>query len=208
MTRKMVLLITMTWQTITMPSAKLLNFTNPAIHSLDGATFMIDGKAIHDIVVVIRKTDAIHIGQKIGAKTVGHYQFYGEKLSIKQLAEVEKTDPNNPNLIKILSAAKHDFIETTKPFMDGMEAAKRLILDLIGEFCERRNRHDSIILSWANAKHGNEAEIFSQAVKSFAEFDIFLEDLTLFLKDLINSCPKAREQYKEWYKKQKMLKAL
>jgi hypothetical protein len=104
-------------------------------------------------------------------------------------------------LAKTLILAKNDFIETTKHFMKGIEPAKKLLLSLMDEFCERRNRLDSVILTWTHAKNGNEAEVFDHAIKNFADFDLFLQDLTFFLKDLINSCPKAREQYKEWYQK-------
>jgi len=182
---------------------RLITFTNPAIHSLDGVTFMLDGAAIHDILLVIRKVMSMQNGQKVGSRMEGFYQFGQEKLSIAQLAEVEQKDPNNPNLAHALQLSKHDFIKTTEQFMKGIEPAKRLMLDLIKEFCEKRNRPDSVILAWTNAKHGNEAEVFSDNIRSFASFELFLTDLTFFLKDLVNSCPKAREQYKEWYKKQK-----
>jgi hypothetical protein len=184
--------------------SRLLTFTNPAIHSLDGVTFALDGAAIHDILIVIKKVMSMQGGQKVGLKVEGLYPFEKEKFSISQLAVIEKMDPSNPHLANALAISKRDFIETTKHFMKGIEPVKRLMMSLIKEFCERRNRPDSVILDWANAKSGNEDEIFNQAIKSFANFELFLSDLTFFLKDLVNSCPKAREQYKEWYKKQKL----
>ncbi len=184
-------------------NTKLLTFANPAIHSLDGVTYMIDGVAIHDILIVIKKIQNMLIGQKTNNSASGNYEFLGKKLSIEQLMDAEVNFSEHPELEQALHTAKHDFIETTKSFMSGIEPAKRLILDLIEEFCERRSRHDSLILSWSNAKHGNEAEIFNKNVTSFKQFGIFLNDLTLFLKDLIHSCPKACKQYREWYQKQK-----
>ena len=120
---------------------------------------------------------------------------------VKQLIEIEKLYPNDPQLIATLEFAKHDFIKTTEPFIKGIEPAKKLLLSLIDEFCQRRNRLDSVILSWTHAQSGSEAKVFNHEIQNFAKFDIFLSDLTLFLKDLIHSCPKAREQYKEWYQK-------
>lgn len=184
--------------------SKLLTLTNPAIHSLDGVTFALDGAAMHDILLVIKKIMAMQGGHKVGLKIEGLYPFEKSKFSISQLAEIEKMDPSNPHLSDALAISKQDFIETTKHFMKGIEPAKRLMMSLITEFCERRNRPDSVILDWANAKNGNEDEIFNHAIRSFKDFELFLSDLTFFLKDLVHSCPKAREQYKEWYKKQKL----
>lgn len=184
--------------------SKLLTLTNPAIHSLDGVTFALDGAAMHDILLVIKKIMAMQGGQKVGLSVEGLYPFEKSKFSISQLAAIEKMEPDNPHLKHALEISKQDFIDTTRHFMKGIEPAKRLMMSLIKEFCERRNRLDSVILDWANAKNGNEDEIFNNAIRTFADFELFLSDLTFFLKDLVNSCPKAREQYKEWYKKQKI----
>ena len=188
-------------------SAKLISFKNPVIHLLDGINFMIDGVAIHDMLVVIKKATTMHTGRRVGKNMVGNYTFNNQLYAIKDLAQIEEIQPDSKQLNKILLKSKHDFIAVTASFVDGIETAKTLILDLMHEFCERRNRPNSIILTWANAKAGGEEEVFSEAVKSFKDFDEFLGDLTLFLKDLVHSCPKAQEQYKEWYKKQKQSKA-
>jgi len=182
---------------------KLITFVNPTIHLLDGVSFMIDGFAVHNMLVVVKKTSAIHIGKPEGKKLVGLYKFNQENYSVHQLAKIESQFPNNAQLNKLLAQAKHDFMAITKPFTEDISTAKKLILSLIYEFCERRNRHDSTILSWANCRPGGEEEVFNSQIHSFADFDLFLGDLILFLKDLIHSCPKACEQYKEWYK-QKM----
>lgn len=187
-------------------NAKLLSFTNGAIHSLDGIPYMIDGVAIHDMLIVIKKSKRIHQGRKVGTKMVGNYKFKDQKLSIKQLVSLEKNNPSNKEIAVLLKKSKHDFIEITKDFVDGIDTAKKLIIELMNEFCDKRNKPKSRIMSWANATHGNEEEIFDTTIKTFEDFDIFMEDLILFLKDLINSCPKARVQYSEWYKKQRQLK--
>ena len=180
---------------------QLIMLTNPFIHLLDGVTFMLDGVAIHQMLITLRKVMHMQSGQKEGTKTIGNYSFNNEKFSIKQLAEIEKIYPDNAQLLATLEFAKHDFIKTTEPFIKGIEPAKKLLLSLIDEFCERRHRLDSVILAWTHAQAGNEAKIFNHEIQDFATFNVFLSDLTLFLKDLINSCPKAREQYKEWYQK-------
>lgn len=191
----------MSEQSITEPNPPLLMLSNPYIHSLDGIPFMLDGVAIHQMLITLRKIMHMQAGQKDGTKMIGHYSFNNEKFSIRQLAELEKVYPTDPQLVALLDFAKHDFIKTTEPFIKGIEPAKKLLLSLIDEFCEKRNRRDSVILAWTHAQNGNEGKIFNQHIRNFSEFNVFLCDLTLFLKDLIHSCPKAREQYKEWYQK-------
>jgi len=185
-------------------SQRLLVFHNPYIHSLDGVSFMIDGVAIHNILAVIKKIMYIKDGQRVDTKVIGMYMLGNERLSIRQLAELEKENPHDPRLGAILKEAKNDFIESNKHFIKNIEPVKKLILSLIQEFCERRHKSDSIILRWGQARSGGEAEVFDTNVQNFANFDLFLNDLVLFLKDLINSCPKAREQYREWYKHNKL----
>lgn len=182
-------------------STELLTFHNKVIHDLDGKIFMIDGYAIHDMLIVIRKAASLQFGQKVGTKITGNYTYNNQKYSIHQLGELESA-LDNPKILKLqLAQAKHDFIEITQAFVKDIRTAKKLILSLMVEFCERRNRPDSLILSWAKTNGGNEEHVFDQVITSFKVYDIFLSDLTLFLKDLINSCPKARQQYQEWQKK-------
>lgn len=185
----------------TLNHPQLMTLTNPFIHLLDGVTFMLDGVAIHQMLITLRKVMHMQAGQKDGTKMIGHYSFNNEKYSIKQLAEIEKLYPGNPQLLATLEFAKHDFIKTTEPFIKGIEPAKKLLLSLIDEFCQLRHRPDSVILAWTHAQSGCEAKVFNHEIQDFAKFNVFLNDLTLFLKDLIHSCPKAREQYKEWYNK-------
>lgn len=186
-------------------NSQLMVFTNPYIKSLDGANFMIDGVAIRNILGVIKEIMYIKNGRLVDTKIIGAYALDNEKLSIKQLAELEQQNPNDPRLAIILKKAKHDFIESNKHFIKNIEPVKKLIISLMQEFCERRNKQNSIILNWAQAKSGSEQEIFNRNVQNFATFDLFLSDLVLFLKDLVNSCPKAREQYKEWYTHNRLL---
>lgn len=205
MFKKNILILLLLPITNVLCSTQLLVFSNPYIHSLDGVSFMIDGVAIRNILGVIKEIMYIENGRMIGTKIVGAYTLENEKLSIRQLAELEKQNPNDQRLAAILKKAKHDFIESNKHFIKNIEPVKKLIISLMQEFCERRNKQNSIILNWAQAKSGSEPEVFNRSVQNFETFDLFLNDLVLFLKDLVNSCPKAREQYKEWYKHNRLL---
>jgi hypothetical protein len=183
----------------------LLVFLNPYIHSLDGVNFMIDGVAIRNILGVMKEIMYIKNGITVDDKTTGAYVLGNERLSVQQLAELEKHHANDPRLAAVLKKAKHDFIESNKHFIKNIEPIKKLIISLMQEFCERRNKPNSIILDWAQAKSGTEPELFNRSIQNFTNFDLFLNDLILFLKDLVNSCPRAREQYREWYKQNRLL---
>lgn len=203
MISKLVLISGLIFTSQVLPETKLLTFTNPTIHLLDGIPYMMDGVAIHNTLSMIKKAIVIHMGRNDGKKISGNYQYQGQSYSVHQLAKFEQENPNDPALKDLLVKAKHDFIMLTRPFIKDISTAKQLIMNLIEEFCDRRNRKDSIILSWSNTKPGGEEDAFANSVKSFRDLDLFFTDLILFLKDLVHSCPKACEQYKEWYK-QKM----
>lgn len=199
----LIILTTIVLHLTTLYGNNLLVLTNPIIKSIDGVPYMLDGEAIMKIVGILRNIVSIHNGQKTNGGQIGNYEYKHELMSVAQLAQQEELDPNNKQLKQILIIAKNDFIKITKPFINDIEPAKRLVLSLLQEYCDRRNRKDSMILLWAQAKRGREIQIFNTSIQSLRELDTFLKDLTLFLKDLINSCPKACEQYKEWYNKNK-----
>ena len=91
--------------------------------------------------------------------------------------------------------------------MRRLEGTKRLVLKLIEQSCAHHNisPKDTILMEWANTT-GNEEVIFNSRIKSFKEFDIFLDHVSTFLGDLSKSCPKGLEQYKENKDKEEALK--
>lgn len=100
-------------------------------------------------------------------------------------------------LKECLKVAKADFNRVTAPFMDRARGTKALMFKLIEESCQRRGRYDSFLLEWGEEEEGSEMIAFEQNMNSCQRLDRFCADLTNFMEDIINSCPKGMEQFRE-----------
>jgi hypothetical protein len=140
---------------------------------------------------------------------VGRYEVHGKKYAVMALHELEKKNPNDPEIQKCLAVIIHDFIRISDGFSEQARGAKSMILQLIEESCQKRNRQDSLLLKWGSVSHEEEETIFRDNVKSVDSFMCFCTDLFNFFNDLIDSCPKALNKYNQrlekWSKVRKML---
>jgi hypothetical protein len=91
-----------------------------------------------------------------------------------------------------------EFGSFSEPFIDTLRSAKPVLLELIKEFCAKRNRHDSILLILAEGTTGHERTLFKHEITSYNKLCDFCIDLIHFFKDLLHSCPKACEEYKHY----------
>jgi hypothetical protein len=107
-----------------------------------------------------------------------------------------------------LTQAKAFFILSSQEFIQSGKGAKSILVILIQEFCQKRNRNNSLLLEWAKTKEGHEATMFEQRITSFTEYYDFCTDLANFLLDLIHSCPKAEMQFKERIEKWSIIKQM
>jgi hypothetical protein len=147
----------------------------------------------------------------------GRYNLFGKLYSIEELARIEQDVSNSVDkkdlefklaLEELLTHAKADFIVQSSEFIESGRGAKNIMIVLIQEDCQKRNRPDSFLLEWAKTKEGQESTMFERQVKSFADYYHFLTDLVNFLLDLIHSCPKAEAQFRDRVAKWSAVKAL
>lgn len=125
---------------------------------------------------------------------IGMYHFMDGTYSIQQLTQIERGyGPESIN--PILAKAKSDFEQQTSKFLDLAKSFKSQMLILIDESLSLHKRAGSILLSWAEAKEGQEMLSFETHVTSFDCFARFLHDLLNYLDDLIASCPKAQKVF-------------
>lgn len=206
-----------------------IELNSKIIHALDGITRIIDGNTIKTQYTILSETANLQFG-KINEykKREGFLGFGNGKKNIKQLVIEEtklenelkafnltpkdvfnaKALPNLPqNLIETINGlnaafmeAKEYFKHATFPFIDQVKHFKHLVVQLMEDWSKKRNRPDSIILRWAETA-GNEEEVYHKHLTTLKIFDIFLNDLNSFLRDLIYNCPKAKKQFEEWYLK-------
>jgi thiol-disulfide isomerase/thioredoxin len=131
-----------------------------------------------------------------------HLVYKGQESTIKSLAEIETTKGGTQELEISLKFAKNLLEETLSPFIDQARQQKRVMTTLIEEWCQKCDRMDSLMLQWATAKDGEETAVFHSNITTFAGLETFCHDLSGFLSALINSCPKAQQEYKLKRKKQ------
>jgi hypothetical protein len=116
---------------------------------------------------------------------------------LDQLPATPATNAKKIALEEELTRLKAFFIVHSHEFMESGRGAKNILIVLIQEDCEKRNRPESLLLEWAKTKEGHETTMFEQRINSFHDYYHFCTDLVNFLLDLIHSCPKAENQFKD-----------
>lgn len=147
----------------------------------------------------------------------GKYCFNGKLCSIEVLARIEQEIQDSEKeediklkfaLQELLTHAKADFIVQSNEFIESGRGSKGIMVILIQEDCQKRNRLDSQLLEWAKTKEGQESTMFEKQITSFGLYYHFLKDLVNFLLDLIHSCPKAEAQFKDRVAKWSLVKEM
>lgn len=132
---------------------------------------------------------------------VGMIWFKDRYATMKELAEYEKEFPNDPELADAIERACHHFEKFSEDYVEEIETAKDIMIQIIANWAKLRERSDSMMLDWSKVE-GQERDSLYKTMTTFKVFDTFLEDLLLFLKDLVQNCPKSHKNYRESLKKQ------
>lgn len=204
-----------------------INLDADILKKMDGIIRIIDGNAVRIEYQVLNSIAEITLGKLNSAtkKREGILNHQNSKKNLKQMvieeaklsrelqalamtvrdAYIQPSNVKDSELRnKVLNAkaafleAKQIFKDATFPFLDTIQHFKFLVIDLMKDCCNKRNKPDSLILKWAEAA-GNEEAVYNKYMLTATEFDVFLSDLTLFLRDMIHNCPKAKKQFEEWY---------
>lgn len=176
---------------------EIFNFANNNINLIHGTTL--------EVALKLEKLYNLDLPEPIASYThdnnhVGLIWFKDGYYSIKQLKEYEVTHPNDPDLAQAVTHCCSHFEKFSEDYVAEIETAKAIMIKIIKSWSELRNRPDSLLLRWSQVS-GSERDSLYKTMTSFAIFDIFLDDLLLFLKDLVQNCPKSHKQYREQHKK-------
>lgn len=132
---------------------------------------------------------------------VGLVWFKGDYWGMKDLELYEKEHPYDPDLANAVSRACENFERFSEEYVLEIEAAKGVMVQIIEQWSKLRNKPNSMLLGWSQVE-GLERDSLYREMTSFAIFDGFLNDLLLFLKDLVRNCPKSYHKYQEQLKQQ------
>jgi hypothetical protein len=181
--------------------------TSKAIQFVDGKSYGVNRNTIAMIIHLSHLVKNMLNGfLDESGNRIGLYNLEHKPLWVKALILIEEqllNDPEAKNSIlykelkDILEKVKRDYIETMRPFLDDARGAKHQMVMLITEWAEKAGRDSTSLLEWANTEENEEINSFMKRIQTFAQFDAFCEDLLAFFKVLVNSCPKAREQYQK-----------
>lgn len=176
-----------------------------ALKLVDGQTPGMNADAIVDCLQVRNAINKTLRGQPNPAtKTfIKNYKLWGQEVSLNDLIKIETdlthkglgfSDKKWQEFFECLNRMKQEFADFTKPLLGEAELARSTNMHLIKEWCEKTNKHDTLLLSWGS---DDEEALLNAATAQ--EFKTFLLDLRAFLHDLMYNCPKGREQFKEKY---------
>jgi len=192
--------------TIEQPSKTHIVLESPVLHTFDGAAIGINAEVVHLIIYARKEISKLLFGvHNPDNSYTGMYTFKGATYSIQQLVEIEDralTDHNNADikdLQTILRTAKSDFLAKVHPFMENARNSKRLLLTLLEEECAKRDLADTtLLIKWGETKTAaDELAVFDEHIHSIRLFNRFCCDLLNFLGDLLASCPKGTERFKQ-----------
>ncbi|MBI2774426.1 hypothetical protein HYX58_00240 [Candidatus Dependentiae bacterium] len=164
----------------------------------------VDWKTVDEMVHTIKEILKGQFGgrQPNSKKRIGIFNFRNSLYSIQELAALECTahETNDKELQNDLESHlvifRTGFIEVMRPMLTRLQGLpQRTAHELMKEWAELHNRHDSIIFEWCKHRSGNEEELFHNHIASFKSFDQFCSDVVSFLDDLIKSCPIGYQQY-------------
>lgn len=198
----------------TMVASADIILTSKAIYFVDGKPYGINEKTVAMIIhlsSIVKKMLNGFLDEN--GTRIGSYNLEQKPLWVKALIEIEQHQLNDSQgensilykeLKELLEKVKRDYIDVMRPFLDDARGAKHQMVMLITEWAEKAGRHATSLLEWASTEENAEIDMFMKRIQTFAQFDAFCEDLLAFFKVLVNSCPKAREQYQRM-REQKML---
>lgn len=177
---------------------EIFNFAGNIINLLHGAHLK--------TALQLQKAYGLHFPEPIEEYVgengkVGMIWFRDHYATMKELAEYEQEHPEDPELIDAIERACGHFEKFSEDYVEEIETAKDIMIKIIANWAKLRERPDSMMLDWSEVE-GQERDSLYKTMTTFEVFDTFLEDLLLFLKDLVQNCPKSHKYYRESLKKQ------
>jgi hypothetical protein len=149
---------------------------------------LFDGTAIFDANSVERIHKYV---RRVQSFMHAPYPFGNTTHSLIECARLETTGALSTAVEPTFSQMLIDFASFSETFIGTISTAKPVLLELIKEFSTKRNRHDTILLAWAECANGDEQILLEREITSYNKLGSFCIDLIHFLGDLLHSCPKA-----------------
>lgn len=170
---------------------------------------IIDSDFLNGTIHASREKAMAYLTQQLQAqeyKKAINYHLGNKYYSIKELQMIEQTlQKENKPLSEsqkelfavVLIQAQADFLTIVEQFLINAKAARELIIDIVAESCNLRQKKDAYILKWSRIDPSeSEKDIFKRDVNTCTSLSQFCTELIDFLEDFASSCPHALENLK------------
>ena len=171
---------------------------------IDGYNPGVNADVIVDILKVRDAINCLIHGKKQGAVVQKKHLYKDTPVTLEDLIlifenlEMRGVDHNNPEYQAAqdcLDMMIADFMQFSDDFLaKEAQFIQKIIIKIIHSWSHKSGRHNSLLLQWGAV---DEKALFKKI--SAPELGQFCIDLKNFLYDLMFSCPKAREQFKNKY---------
>ena len=132
---------------------------------------------------------------------VGMVWFKDKYYTLKELRDYEKDHAHDEDFTKALHHAGNHFEKFSEDYVTEIESAKGIMVQIIEQWSKLRHKPNTMLLDWSKIDNVEKDKLY-ETMTTFEIFDSFLVDLLLFLKDLVQNCPKSYQKYKEQVKQQ------
>lgn len=152
-----------------------------------------------DTIYKLNLPESVRLYARDSSKA-GMLFFNNEYVTLKELVEYEKENPEDPELANAIHQALIIFSKLASDYEHDIQTAKSIMLQIIQDWSKLRNRKQTLMLEWARVA-GTGREELENAMTTAHKLDIFIDDLLMFLKDLVRNCPKSYRKYRQNIKK-------
>jgi len=136
-------------------------------------------------------------GNQAAKTRIGIILYQNHYMTIHELAELEHSQQGDPKELQLaLNRAVTAFEKFSADYIEEIQVGKAYMVKLIEQWSILRDRRDTPLCEWSNLNH-NETASIHQTMTSFHIFDRLLDDLLIFLADLVQNCPKSHKAYRE-----------
>lgn len=175
-------------QALTPPPQKPLKIESPIINIINGTSFI----NIENIINFRLKIREFNWGVQKKLCT-----YKGNEYCVHELAQLEDSDTDIASLKAALADTILLFEKISDPYLKDAQAGRHFTVKIIGKWMEQRDRPTSHLGEWSRTSPAEERALFRKEMTTFKKIDEFCNDLTLFLLDLIYSCDKSYQKYRE-----------
>jgi len=171
---------------------------------IDGYNPGVNADVIVDILKVRDAINSLIHGKKQGGTIQKKYMYNNTPVTLEDLIAIFENleargiahnDPEYQAAHDCLNIMIEDFIKFSDAFLaKEAQFIQKIVVKIIHNWAHKSGRHNSLLLQWGAI---DEKTLFRKI--SAPELGQFCIDLKNFLYDLLFSCPKAREQFKNKY---------